>query len=63
MSASILRFPPRRIVSIRVEREDDAWIVLARKHGWIHGSRAAAIADANELARGFGVTVVVGDRP
>jgi hypothetical protein len=31
--------------------------VLCRGHGWLFGSRPEAIAEAGEIARGFGVAV------
>jgi hypothetical protein len=31
--------------------------VTCRDHGWLHGDRCAAVADANAIARGFGVVV------
>jgi hypothetical protein len=59
MMASILKFPPRGSFSVRVEREEDqAWLVIARDHGWLHGSRHEALADAELIARGHGVAVV-----
>jgi hypothetical protein len=61
MTAAILPFPDRGPFAIRVEREDCAWLVLAREHGWLHGSRHDAMRDARELARGFGVAVAVAD--
>ena len=49
-SASILEFPARRYSVIRVEREGPAWLVIVREHGWLHGSRQDALAEAGELA-------------
>jgi hypothetical protein len=58
MKALILKFPERGPFAIRIEREDSAWLVVARDHGWLHGSRHEALADAERIARGFGVAVV-----
>ena len=56
MTATILPFLP---FAIRILREDDAWLVLAaRGHGWIHGSRSEAAANAIWLSRNHGVPVL-----
>jgi hypothetical protein len=55
MTAQILPFPPRGPFVVRVEREGAAWLVICRDHGWLHGDRHAANAEAVEIARGFGV--------
>jgi hypothetical protein len=57
MSARIIEFPPRRSFSVRIMREAEAWLVLCREHGWLHGSRDAALADANEIAEEFGFAI------
>jgi hypothetical protein len=59
MTASILQFPQRHKRSIRVvrERAGAGWLVLTpRGHGWLHGSYASAIADAQWLAANHGFT-------
>jgi hypothetical protein len=33
-------------------------VVVARDHGWLHGSFAAAIDDARSIAAGYGVGVI-----
>jgi hypothetical protein len=33
--------------------------VICRDHGWLHGSRDTALADAKQIASGFGVAVEV----
>lgn len=43
---------------VRVEREQEAWLVTCRDHGWLHSDRLTAIEDANFIARGFGAAVV-----
>jgi hypothetical protein len=55
----ILPFPARGPFAVRVECESDGdeWLVLARNHGWLHGDRCAALRDAYQIARGFGVAV------
>jgi hypothetical protein len=59
MTAGIIKFPERGPFAVRIEREAEAWLVVARDHGWLHGSRheAEAEADAERVARGFGVVV------
>ena len=57
MTARIIPFPQRAPFAVRIEREGPAWLVTCRDHGWLHGDRDAAIADANTIARGFGVVV------
>ena len=59
MTAQIIPFPQRGPFVVRVEREDAAWIVVCRDHGWLHGDKRAAIADAIEIASGFGVALQV----
>jgi hypothetical protein len=59
MTARILKFLERGPFNVRVEREDAAWLVICRDHGWLHGSRDTALVDAEQIARGFGVAVVV----
>jgi hypothetical protein len=58
MMADILRFPQRGPFAVTICREDEAWLVVARDHGWLHGSHREAVADAEQIARGFGVVVV-----
>jgi hypothetical protein len=50
MTAAIERFPLRRSHAIWISREDTAWLVLALGHGWLHGSRSAALETARWLA-------------
>jgi hypothetical protein len=59
MTARILKFPERGRFNVRVEREDSAWLVVARDHGWLHGSRDTALVDAEQIASGYGVAVEV----
>ena len=56
---NIIAFPQRGPFAVRVEREAAAWLVVARAHGWLFGNRREAIAEAEEIARGFGVIVMV----
>jgi hypothetical protein len=54
----IERFPMRRAACVRLLRETDgAWLVLAYEHGWLHGDRCAALADAQWLGRNLGLPV------
>ena len=57
MTARIIEFPPRRSFAVRIMREDKAWLVICRDHGWLHSSRDAALADAAEIAAGFGFSI------
>jgi hypothetical protein len=56
---SIVRFPLRRVGSILIVRErgGDGWLVLAGSHGWLHGDRRAALADAHWMAWSLGLPV------
>lgn len=58
MTAHIIQFPARGPFRVRIEREDCAWLVVARSHGWLFGSRNEARATAETIAAGFGVNVV-----
>jgi hypothetical protein len=58
MMAGIIKFPERGPFAVRIEREDSAWLVVSHDHGWLHGSRREAQADAERTARGYGVAVV-----
>jgi hypothetical protein len=51
MTAVIIRFSLSRVASILVVRERDGagWLVLAGAHGWLHGDRRSALADAQWL--------------
>jgi hypothetical protein len=60
--SNVLAFPPRGPFAVRIEREQTAWLVICRDHGWLHGDRQAAVEEALELARGYLVSVVVGNR-
>lgn len=48
--ASLIRFPTRAAACIWIVRDGAAWLVLARDHGWLHGSFHDALADARWLA-------------
>lgn len=56
MTASIIRFPLRRVASILVVRERDGagWLTLCGSCGWLLGSPTDAIAEAKSLACNFG---------
>jgi hypothetical protein len=59
MTAQIIPFPPRGPFAVRVEREQEARLVICRSHGWLHVDRLAAIVDAHAIAQGFGAAVAV----
>jgi hypothetical protein len=44
---------------IRIVRDWPAYLVIAGPHGWLHGSLRAALAEARELARGWGALIVM----
>jgi hypothetical protein len=56
---SAIRFPHRRIAAVFVFCEEDGpWLVLGpRGHGWAHGDRHVARADAEWLAHNFGLPI------
>ena len=58
MMAGIIKFPECGPFAVRIFALDSAWIVVARSHAWLHGSRHEALADAEWIARGYGVAVV-----
>jgi hypothetical protein len=51
----IIRFPIRTVC---VQREDSAWLVRVGSNGWLHGSRRAALEDAQWLAANFNSRIV-----
>ena len=59
MTAAVVRFPFCRIEPILIVRErgGDGWIVLAGSHGWIHGDRRGALADAHWLRWNLGLPI------
>jgi hypothetical protein len=61
MTAQIIQFPIRLRVPfvVRVEREGEAWLVVCRDHGWLYANCREAIANAEDIAHGFGVVVEV----
>jgi hypothetical protein len=61
MTAVILPFPQRGPWRVEVRREVDGsgWLVLARKHAWLHGDYAAARVDAAWLAANAGVAIAI----
>ena len=48
MTTRIPQFPP---FVVCVVREDGAWLVICREHGWLYSSYAAATSDATWLAQ------------
>jgi hypothetical protein len=54
-AARVVRFPTRRCAAVWILEHDGGWLVLARDHGWIHGDRRSALADAQWLARNLGL--------
>jgi hypothetical protein len=55
---TVVRLPPRRMAAVFVcEERSGGWLVLAGSHGWIHGDRRAALADAHWLGWNLGLPV------
>ena len=40
-----------------LQASEGGWLVLAGSHGWLHGDRRAALADAHWLAWNLGLAV------
>jgi hypothetical protein len=57
IAAPVVRFPPRHASCVWLTREADAWLVLGRAHGWLHGDRRGARDDARWLGRNLGLPV------
>lgn len=55
MTAVVIPFPHYRV---RITRDEGAWLVIVRDHGWVHGSHAEAGADARWLADNHGVPII-----
>ena len=63
-TATISRFPDGRIgdgpFKIFISRADEqTWLVTCRDHSWLHSDFLSAVAEASELACGFGVVTVL----
>jgi hypothetical protein len=54
-NSNVLPFPRRGPFEVEILREGLAWLVRARSYAWLHGSRDAALADAELIAAGHGV--------
>jgi hypothetical protein len=55
MTAHLIKFP-RQFITIT--SAEDGWLVLTpRGHGWLHGSRRSANADARWLSKNLGLAV------
>jgi hypothetical protein len=57
MTAAVVRFPLRFFHAIWITREDTAWLVLARAHGWPFGSLAEARGAARWLSHNLSLSV------
>jgi hypothetical protein len=55
--AAISRLPMRRSPAIWILRDGPAWLVLAREHGWLFGSRQEADREAGWLRSNLGLPV------
>jgi hypothetical protein len=56
---TVLPFPARGPFTVRVCREESAWLVVCRDHGWLHADSTSALTEARQIAAGFGVAVEV----
>jgi hypothetical protein len=54
---TVIQYPKRASFEVLIMREGEAWLVLARDHGWSHGDRTDALTDARWLAENFGVGI------
>jgi hypothetical protein len=56
---TVIRFPPHRSACVWLlqAREGGGWLVLARGHGWLHGSRSDALKTARWLAANLGFPI------
>jgi hypothetical protein len=52
--AQVLHFPRQAPFAVHIKREDTAWLVVCRGHGWLFGDRRQAVREARALAGGFG---------
>jgi hypothetical protein len=59
VAANLERFPPRRFAVVWLLLDCGEWSVLARGHGWVHGSYGSAIADAQWLSKNLGLPIRV----
>jgi hypothetical protein len=56
-TGDVLRFPPRASHAIWIVREREGWLVLAREHGWLHGTREHALDTARWLSKNLGLPI------
>src|SRR5262245_48468061 len=58
-NSNIIPSPLRGPFFVRIEREreSEAGVVISQDDGWFFGSQREAIADAWDIARGFGISV------
>jgi hypothetical protein len=54
---SVVRFPPRRSAAVWILNDEGAWLVVVGSNGWLHGDHAAAVEDAQWLARNSGLPI------
>jgi hypothetical protein len=52
-----IRFPMRRSLAVWIMPEGPAWLVLAREHGWMFGSRREADIEARWLSSNLGLPI------
>jgi hypothetical protein len=59
VTAHVIPFPPRGPFAVYVVDDADGWLVLCRKHAWLHSDQREAIRDAEFVASTHGVAVEV----
>jgi hypothetical protein len=56
---AVARFPMRLSSAVWITRENSAWLVIAREHGWLFGSRREADIEARWLGRNLDLPIRV----
>jgi hypothetical protein len=59
VSATVIRFPPRRMAAVFIckERNGSGWLAIAGAHAWLFGSHDQAVAEARWLAANLGFPI------
>jgi hypothetical protein len=45
------------MAAVFVIPDDDGWLVVAREHAWLFGSRYAALSEASRMSQNLGLPV------
>jgi hypothetical protein len=46
-------------VLVTITRDGPAWLVVCRKHSWLHATLVEALADAQHIAKTFAMSLVI----